>query len=403
MDRRFGVTRAQRSPVRIGCAAIGRDRRGFMRGAGAARCRWDRADEIAQAELGVAGEADVDAGKFADLRGIAAQMDDLRRSWLQGAARFLELDERVHPGIEQHVGARDRRMRERIRSGERRMIAVNGRRLTGAPVFEHDRCLQAVGERGQRVLRLGVERDLAAGDDRDRLARGEQFGGGADVGRIGPAARGEALTLRGGQGCLELRFDQVLRQPEIGRSHRLRNRSLQRAAQIARDAVGLQRDARTFDKLADVVLLKGRGREAVAIGDCGRLEPVEDDERAVGVGRAGQVRDAVRQAHVGVQISDRRAAADARVSVGRRHRDRLVRREDHAHAGIVERCIEHRGFGTAGTGEEQIDLPVPQHVEDRVGAVVYEGCGGDAILQLHLWGPSHRRKALPGIKLATAL
>ena len=111
------------------------DRSRLVCGAFRTRREADRADEIAQAEFGIAGEADVDAGQLADLRRIAAQVHDLRAGRLERPALFLELDERVHAGVEQHVRIRHGRVCERVGSGERRMIAMNRRRVSGAAVF----------------------------------------------------------------------------------------------------------------------------------------------------------------------------------------------------------------------------------------------------------------------------
>jgi hypothetical protein len=133
-------------------------------------------------------------------------------------------------------------------------------------------------------------------------------------------------------------------------------------------------------------LLERRAGKAVTISDRRRLRAVENHERAAREAGDRQVREAVDQTDVGVQVRDRRLAGDARVGIGRRDGDAFVCRQDHAHVRIFERRIEHRGLGAAGAREEQIDLPIAQDVEDRVRAVDGRGgrCDlGGTVLQLH--------------------
>jgi hypothetical protein len=183
-------------------------------------------------------------------------VNDLRGCRLERPAHFLELDKRVHARVEQHVGAGNGRMRQRVGARERRMVAMNRGGLRRAAVFEQERRLQPLGERGQRGLRAGYERDLAAGDDRDGLAAGEQLRRGRDIGRIGSSPGGKALTLFLGERRADGRFHQILRQTEKRRTRRLGDGRLQRAGQIARDAFGPQRDARALDELPDEILLE---------------------------------------------------------------------------------------------------------------------------------------------------
>ncbi len=118
-----------------------------MRAAGRTRYRADGIEEIAQAEFRIRRQGDVDGREFADLRRIAAEVHDLRAGGLERTAHFLELDERIHAGVEQHVGIRDGGMRERVRSRERRMVAMNRRGLRRAAILEQNRRLQTFRQR----------------------------------------------------------------------------------------------------------------------------------------------------------------------------------------------------------------------------------------------------------------
>ena len=98
-------------------------------------------------------------------------------------------------------------------------------------------------------------------------------------------------------------------------------------------------------------------------------------------GGAEEVPDPVRQPDVGMEVGDRRASGDARKAVGGGDRDRLVGREDDADVRIVERGVEDGSLGAARAGEEQIDPPGAQDLEDRMGAA-----GGSPVR-----GPLRRR------------
>jgi hypothetical protein len=79
-----------------------------------------------------------------------------------------------------------------------------------------------------------------------------------------------------------------------------------------------------------------------------------------------EVRDPVREPDVRMKVGDRRTSGRARVPVRRGDRDRLVRREDDADVGMLERGVEERRLGAPGTGEDEIDAPVAEDLEHPV-------------------------------------